>query len=95
MFRRIEAPLTAKVAFIFDGQEITAHEGESVAAALLVSGLRSFRTTRVSGKERGPFCMMGACYDCLVEIDGETVQACMTPVSAGLDVRRISGAGND
>jgi len=39
--------------------------------------------------------MMGACYDCLVEINGETVQACMTTVTDGLQVQRISGGVDD
>jgi NADH dehydrogenase/NADH:ubiquinone oxidoreductase subunit G len=37
--------------------------------------------------------MMGACYDCLVEIDGEpNRQACMTEVAEGMQVRRMQGA---
>jgi aerobic-type carbon monoxide dehydrogenase small subunit (CoxS/CutS family) len=35
---------------------------------------------------------MGACYDCLVLIDGAAVQACMTPVCEGLVVARLKGA---
>jgi len=42
----------------------------SVAAALLASGVRRFRATPVSNAPRGPYCMMGACFECLVEIDG-------------------------
>ena len=37
-----------------------------------------------------PFCMMGACYDCLVEIDGRIVQACMRPATDGLIVKRTT-----
>ena len=41
---------------------------------------------------RGPFCMMGVCFDCLVEIDGvPNVQGCMTPVREGMQVRAIQG----
>lgn len=32
--------------------------------------------------------MMGACFDCLVEIDGVTRQACMTEVAAGMTISR-------
>ena len=32
--------------------------------------------------------MMGACFECLVEIDGVTVQACTVTVRPGLVVRR-------
>ena len=63
-------------------------DGMNLAAALLGAGKRAFRATPVSGAPRGPFCMMGACFDCLVEIDGVTVQACQEQVRAGLVVGR-------
>ena len=41
---------------------------------------------------RGPFCMMGVCFDCLVEVDGvPNVQGCMTLVSDGMQVRKMHG----
>ena len=61
----------------------------SVAAALFSHGINSLRKTPVSRSERGPFCMMGSCYDCLVSIDRLTVQACQVPVSEGLIVSRV------
>lgn len=77
----------------FDGKTYRLAKGANLAAALLAAGVRGFRTTPVSGAPRGPFCMMGACYDCLVEIDGITVQACMTTVTRGLKVARAHGKG--
>jgi len=42
---------------------------------------------------RGPFCLMGSCFDCLVEIDGiPNRQACMVEVTEGMTVRRQAGA---
>jgi predicted molibdopterin-dependent oxidoreductase YjgC len=64
----------------------------TVAVALLESGALACRTTPVSGAPRGPFCMMGVCFDCLVEVDGvPNVQACMTRVRDGMRVRPMSG----
>ena len=77
------------LSFTFDGRSVSAIWGMSVAAALLGHDILAFRDTPVSGKARGPFCLMGTCYDCLVVIDGETVQACMTPASEGLIVTRV------
>ena len=38
---------------------------------------------------RAPFCMMGACFECLVEIDGRANQrACQVRVRGGMRVRR-------
>jgi predicted molibdopterin-dependent oxidoreductase YjgC len=81
------------VTLTFEGQPVTARAGDSVAAAMLAAGHLAGRTTPVSGAPRGPFCMMGACFECLVEIDGEpNLQACMTPVAEGMQVRRMEGA---
>ncbi|NHX27873.1 (2Fe-2S)-binding protein, partial [Escherichia coli] len=44
--------------------------------------------TAVSGQPRAPFCMMGACFECLVEIDGIVQQACMLEVTEGLEICR-------
>lgn len=74
----------ALVAVSFAGQELRLPEGANLAAALLGAGITTFRHTPVSGAPRGPFCMMGACFDCLVEVDGISRQACMMEVSEGL-----------
>ncbi len=94
-FKRLDEQMPSKVSFTFDGQQYEAREGDNLAAALLVAGVRSTRRTLVSGQARAPFCMMGTCYDCIVEIDGETVQACMTTVEDGLVARRVAGVGDD
>ena len=76
------------VAITFAGQPLEAEAGESLAAALTAHGIRVFRTTR-SGAERGIFCGMGVCQDCLVEIDGKPSQrACMTKVERPMRVER-------
>lgn len=74
----------ARVAVTFAGQELHLPEGANLAAALLAAGITTFRHTPASGAPRGPFCMMGACFDCLVEVDGVTRQACMMEVRDGL-----------
>ena len=67
--------------------------GRSVAAALLAAGVARFRATPVSGAPRAPFCMMGACFECLVEIDGvPSRQSCMVEVKAGMRIRSQEGA---
>lgn len=92
MFKRLDdIPADQAVSFSFDGQSYSAARGENLAAALLAAGVTTTRTTPVSSEGRAPFCMMGACYECLVEIDGESVQACMTEVSDGLAVQKIDG----
>lgn len=77
----------------FDGKTLRLPLGANLAAALLAAGEGVFRTTPVSGAPRGPFCMMGACFDCLVKIDNISRQACMVEVSEGLVIARPHGAG--
>lgn len=77
-----------RVEVSFDGTPLSLPEGANLAAALLAAGIGVFRHTPVSGAPRMPFCMMGACFDCLVEIDGVVRQACMIEVSEGLRITR-------
>ena len=81
MFRRTE-PADCEIEW--DGARIAARAGEPLAAALIAAGVVRFRATLLSGAPRGPFCMMGACFDCVVQVDGQAVQACMTRVTPGL-----------
>lgn len=84
-------PDAPRVGVTFDGRPLDLPAGMTLAAALLTAGVGVLRTTPVSAAPRGPFCMMGACFDCLVEIDGARVQACMTEVREGLAIRSIRG----
>ncbi|MCG8613259.1 MAG: (2Fe-2S)-binding protein [Pseudomonadales bacterium] len=94
MFKSIESRLTKlQVSITIDGKIYDVPKGQSVAAVILQLGLNSFRKTPVSGKSRGPFCMMGVCFDCLVVIDGlPDQQACMTVVRDGMNIRRQQGS---
>lgn len=89
MFRRLDNETVLSIEISFDGQQIQAAPGETVAVALLAAGFTELRKTPASGSPRSPFCMMGACYDCLVSIDGSVKQACMTSVENGLIINRV------
>ncbi|MEI7745111.1 MAG: (2Fe-2S)-binding protein [Chloroflexota bacterium] len=83
------------VTFTFDGRELTAAPGQSIAAALLAAGIRSWRTTRVEGRPRGLFCGIGVCFDCLVTVNGTpSRRACLTEVHEGDRVEHQEGAGH-
>lgn len=82
---------TPRVSVTLDGEPLALPGGTNLAAALLAAGVETLRSTPVSGAPRGPFCMMGACFDCLVEIDGITRQACMTDTAEGLEITRAPG----
>jgi len=91
-FRRLDAG-EATLRLTFEGEAVAARPGESVAAALLAAGVTQFRETPVSGAARGPWCLMGVCFDCLVEIDGvANRQSCLVEAASGMRVRRQRGA---
>ena len=82
-------PLTIQ----FEGKPLLAFEGETVAATLLANGIDFTRTSAISDSNRAPYCMMGTCFECLVEINHiPNRQACVELVSAGMEIRRMLGA---
>lgn len=93
-WRRIEPGADGGVVTLqVEGLPVQAQAGDTVALAMLQAGVAVFRDTPVSGAPRAPLCLMGVCFECLVEVDGRpNVQACMTPVADGMQVRLQHGA---
>lgn len=92
MFQRLPDLGGEIVEVSIDGEPARARAGDTVAAALLAAGVDRCRTTPVSGAPRGPYCLMGVCFDCLVTIDGVgSRQACLVPVREGMAVETQSG----
>ena len=94
MYRRLhELTGNDRLTVTIDGSEYPARRGDSVAATLLAAGFAACRTTAVTGSARGPYCMMGVCFDCLVTIDGQpNRQGCMIPVAHGMRIDMQHGA---
>ena len=77
----------------FEGRTIRARTGDSIAAALLANDIRVTRASTVAAAPRGPYCMMGACFDCLAVVDGtQDVQTGLVPVRDGMRIERQFGA---
>ncbi|MBV1798993.1 (2Fe-2S)-binding protein [Siccirubricoccus sp. G192] len=92
MFRRLPEPPARRIGFSLDGVAVQGAEGDTVAAALLALGRTACRETAVSGAPRGPYCMMGVCFDCLVVIDGlGNRQGCLVPLREGMVVETQHG----
>ena len=92
MFARLPDIAARDVAITIDGAPFTARSGDTVAAALLTSGRLACRTAPVTGAARGPFCMMGACFDCLVTIDDRpNQQGCLIAVVPGMRIATQRG----
>lgn len=93
MFKRIESINEQTVTITIESRKVVVPASDTVGAAILAAGFDYTRTTAISGDRRAPYCMMGACFECLVEIDGiPNQQACQTPVSEGMVVNIQKGA---
>jgi predicted molibdopterin-dependent oxidoreductase YjgC len=80
--------------FTFDDTVIPFEPGQTVGAALMSAGIRSWRTTRNAGKPRGLFCGIGVCFDCLITVDGApNTRACLIEAAQGMKVATQHGTG--
>jgi predicted molibdopterin-dependent oxidoreductase YjgC len=83
---------TREVSVTIDGREMKVPAGLSAAAALLAYGEGIARTTPISGTPRAPYCLMGVCFDCLMQIDGvPNQQGCLIQVRDGMSIERQLG----
>ncbi len=94
MFKRLDKNPENLVSIFIDGKPFSVAIGETVAAAVLVSGIRYTRSTPVSNTPRAPFCLMGVCYECLMVINGQPNQrACREYVREGMRIESQRGTG--
>ena len=92
LFQISGASQSKNVSIEFEGASLEVPAGISVAAALLSAGVVKFRTSIVGEAPRAPFCMMGVCFECLLEIDGvPSRQSCMIGVRDGMIIKRQAG----
>ncbi len=96
MFKKLGTSTLEAVTIIVDGEALSVSPGDSVAAALLGAGTLRFRQSAKSGTPRSPHCMMGSCFECLVEIDGiPGRQACMATVAEGMTIKLTGTTADD
>ncbi len=70
-----------------DGTELEGRDGQTIAGVLIGAGRRSWRSA--AGAERGVFCGIGICQDCLVTVNGvEGVRACQRTARDGDVIQR-------
>ena len=82
-------PSADTVSIYFEGEACEVPAGVTVAAALLGHDDDHFCRSAADGEKRAPYCLMGVCFECLVEIDGrKNRQACLEPVVEGMHVKR-------
>jgi NADH dehydrogenase/NADH:ubiquinone oxidoreductase subunit G len=90
-FVRLSETERPEITIHVDGKPVTALAGDTLLTALLVAGgqLRDFE---FGAGARAGFCLMGACQDCWVQVEGGgSVRACTSYVREGL--RLTTGGG--
>jgi len=81
--------------FLFDGRDVAFRLGQTVGAALIATGVYSWRTTRRQGRPRGYFCGIGVCFDCLITVDGvPNLRACLVTAQPEMVVSSQSGTSS-
>jgi D-hydroxyproline dehydrogenase subunit gamma len=80
------------VAVVVDGATVDLPAGMMLAAALLARGQAATGRSLHRDAPRGPFCLMGSCFECVAEVDGWPQRTCRLVVRAGMRVR-LGAAG--
>ena len=84
LLHRVRPADTPTVQLTWNGQPLSAHEGDTVLTALLLAS-DHVRHTLGPGSPRAGFCLMGACQDCWVQTaNGQRLRACSTLVEDGM-----------
>jgi len=85
MFRQVR-PQPQDITIYIDDRPCAARVGDLLANILLQEGMSAVHATP-NGTPRGPYCMMGVCFDCMVRLeDGRFEQACQTYAEDGLRI---------
>ena len=78
----------ATVSFLLDGAPAAALEGDTLLTAILTQD-GYLRASEFGDGLRAGFCLMGACQDCWVDVEGGgRVRACTTTIEDGMRVLR-------
>ncbi|WP_444996513.1 (2Fe-2S)-binding protein [Aliikangiella sp. IMCC44359] len=86
--RRVER--SQIINFEFNNQLISAHQGETIAIALLANEIRTLSYNAANKTGSGLFCAMGVCQQCLVKINEQNYEACRTHVMPDMKVYSVN-----
>ena len=78
-----------RIMLTLEGRPVEAQQGDTLLTALLAAGAGHLRESEFGDGPRAGFCLMGACQDCWVMVEGRgRVRACTTLAEQGMEVRR-------
>ena len=74
------------ITIFVDDKAVRARAGDLIATILLNHGIAAVYPT-LDGVARGPYCLMGVCFDCLIRCeDGRIEQACQIYAEDGMKI---------
>jgi len=83
-----------KISFFFNGREVEAYPGETIAAAMHAAGVRKLGESPELHRPRGLFCAIGNCSSCFMTVDGApNTRVCVVKVKPGMHVEEQRGKG--
>jgi len=89
-FIRVAETDRPAVSVTVDGETVAALAGDTVLTALRLAG-RVPRVSEFGDGARAGFCLMGACQDCWLAVDGRRMRACASYVRDGMVI--VTGWG--
>jgi sarcosine oxidase subunit alpha len=87
----LNIPERKNISFFWQGKEITACQGETIASALFANGIHVFGRHHKDGAPQGIFCANGQCAQCMVIADGLPLKSCAELVEPGMHVEPAVG----
>ncbi len=92
MFKLLPDNAAPTLTVMVNGKTVTVPQGFTAAAAMLQHNPGATRTSALSGVGRAPYCMMGVCFECLMDINGEpNQQGCLVTVTEGMHINPQQG----
>jgi sarcosine oxidase, subunit alpha len=84
-------PQRKEITIYWQEEQLSALEGETIAAALFAAGIRVFGHHPRDFSPQGIFCANGQCSQCMVLAEDQPVKACMELVRPGMHLAPMEG----
>ncbi len=76
-----------KIKIIINEKTLEAFEGECLSIVLFISNHKNLRLSPKKKENRGMFCLMGSCQECVVLLDGKKVTSCNISIKEGMVIK--------
>jgi len=90
----LDVPERKEIRFVYDGNEVSGYEGDTIASALHALGHRVLSRSIKENRARGFYCAIGNCGSChMIVNDVPNVKTCITRLEPGMIVKSQKGLG--